>query len=342
MKKMKPETKQKIIKISIVIFLLVAISLAIYLPLQLTGTLDRIDSAEKLKEEILKFGAYSYIIFFVIQFLQTTILPIPAAVTTIAGTLLFGPWITIGISFAAVFLGSLFAFFLGKKVGRKTVVWIAGEKTTEKWEEKLKQGKYVFFLMMLFPLFPDDILCIVAGTINMSYRFFIITNLITRPIAIVSTCFLSSGQIIPFSGWGYAVWAVLIVLIILALVLSFKFQPQIEKFVVNLGHKITGKNKKNKQENENIENTDTSNNTENTEQNKEQIEVNSNAPNESNNNQIDKSSNENKIEEEIELSNDKATDKVSVEELNNEESSKTDSTSIEENEKINKKEDKNN
>lgn len=243
MAKIKQETKQKIIKLTIIIVALILIFLAIYLPLELTGTLEKIDSAEKLKDVILSFGAYSYIIFFIIQFLQTTIIPIPAAVTTVAGTLLFGPWITLGISFLAVFSGSLFAFFLGKKIGRRLVVWVAGEKTTLKWEEKLRQGKFVYFLMMLLPLFPDDILCIVAGTVNMSYRFFIITNLITRPITIATTCFLGSGQLIPYSGWGIPVWIVLIIICLVLFYVSYKYQSQIEKFVVNLGAKLTNKNK---------------------------------------------------------------------------------------------------
>ena len=82
----------------------------------------------------------------------------------------------------------------------------------------------------------------------MSYRFFIITNLITRPISLIVICFLGSGQLIPFSGWGIPIWIVLVVLALIVLYLSFKFQPQIEKFVVNLGAKLT--NKKQKTENQ--------------------------------------------------------------------------------------------
>ena len=148
---MKKETKSKIIKVVIIIVALLLIALAIYLPLELTGTIDKIDSAEELGQIIRDGGVYSYIIFVVVQFLQVTFLPLPAAVTTIAGTLVFGPWITLGLSLFAVLLGSAFAFFLGRKVGRRLVVWVAGEKDAAKWEEKLKRGKYVFFLMMLFP-----------------------------------------------------------------------------------------------------------------------------------------------------------------------------------------------
>ena len=238
---MKRETKTKLIKLFIIIIAFAIIALAIYLPLELTGTLDKIDSAQELKEIILKGGAYSYIIFVLIQFLQTTFLPIPAVVTTFAGTLVFGTWITFGLSLFAVISGSIFSFFLGRKIGRRLVVWVAGEKDALKWEEKLKRGKYVFFLMMLFPVFPDDILCIVAGCIGLDWKFFIVTNLITRPIAIGLTCFLGSGELIPFSGWGIPVWIVLVILAIILFVLSVKYQPQIENYITNLAGKITGK-----------------------------------------------------------------------------------------------------
>ena len=250
---MKKETKSKIIKVVIIIVALLLIALAIYLPLELTGTIDKIDSAEELGQIIRDGGVYSYIIFVVVQFLQVTFLPLPAAVTTIAGTLVFGPWITLGLSLFAVLLGSAFAFFLGRKVGRRLVVWVAGEKDAIKWEEKLKRGKYVFFLMMLFPVFPDDILCIVAGCIGMDWKYFMVTNLITRPLSIGALCFFGSGQVIPFSGWGIPVWIVLVVLGIIAIYLSVKYQPQIENFITKLGARLTRRfrpilksNKKNK------------------------------------------------------------------------------------------------
>lgn len=239
MSNMKKETKTKLIKIAIIVGALILLVLAIYLPLELTGTIEKIDSAEKLRDVILAGGAYSYIIFIVIQFLQVTFLPLPAVVTTVAGTLVFGPWITFGLSLLAVMLGSIFAFFLGRKVGRKLVVWVAGEKDAKKWEEKLSRGKYVYFLTMLFPIFPDDILCIVAGCIGMNWKFFLITNIITRPISIGTTCFFGSGQIIPYSGWGIPVWIVLFILACVVFYLSFKYQQQIENFVTNLASKMS-------------------------------------------------------------------------------------------------------
>ncbi len=240
--KLKSETKIKLLKTLIIVIVLAVIILAIYLPLELTGTLDKIDSAEKLQEIIQSGGAYSYLIFVLIQFLQTTFVPIPAAVTTIAGVLAFeNIWIVFALSLTAVLLGSIFAFFLGYKIGRRLVFWVVGKKDAIKWELKLKRGKYVFFLMMLFPFFPDDILCLVAGCIGMSFRFFLITNIITRPIIILLTCVFGSGSIIPFSGWGIPVWIVLIVLGILAFYFSYKYQKQIENFIYRCAARLTGK-----------------------------------------------------------------------------------------------------
>ena len=242
---MKKETKIKILRALVVVGVLALIFLAIFLPLYLTGALKKIRSAEEMQAFIQSGGVWSYLIFFAIQFLQVTFLPIPAAVTTVAGTLVFGPWITCGISFVAVMLASVFSFFLGRRVGKRLVVWVAGEKDYEKWAEKLGKGKFVFFLMMLFPVFPDDILCMVVGTTNMTWKFFIITNLITRPIGILTTCFLGSG-IIPFEGWWFVLWGFLAVACVVLFVLSYKYQPQIEAFIVKLAKKI--ERKKNNEE----------------------------------------------------------------------------------------------
>ena len=314
MSKMKKETKTKLIKIAIILGALILFVLAIYLPLQLSGAIDKIDSAEKLRDVILEGGAYSYIIFIALQFLQVTFLPLPALITTVAGTLVFGPWITFGLSLFAVILGSIFAFFLGRKIGRKLVVWVAGEKDAKKWEDKLSRGKYVYFLMMLFPIFPDDILCIVAGCIGMQWKFFLITNIITRPISIGTTCFFGSGEIIPFSGWGIPVWIVLVIIACIIFFLSFKYQPQIENYITSLASKI-GKKKKNTSQSTSIETTTdlqddlTNKEDKNIQDNKEEAEIQNNEE-ENNLKEIDNTNNNSVEDDNIKYENKDKIDKI--------------------------------
>lgn len=226
--------KQKILRTSLVVAIILVIITLTYFILRWTGAWEAVNSVEKIKNLILNLGFWGRFVFVFLQFLQVTFLPIPAAITTIAGSLIYGPLQAALLSLSGVFLGSIFAFWLGRTFGRKLVEFMVGKETCEKWIKILTEGKYAFFVMMLLPIFPDDILCMVAGLTEMSWSFFCITNLISRPIAIFMTCYLGSGDIIPYHGWGLLVWAVLIFVAIVVLILSIKFRTQIENFVSNL------------------------------------------------------------------------------------------------------------
>lgn len=240
-KNKKEEKFLKITKLAISISLCLILFLSIYLILKKSGALDKIDSPEELSEIIRNFGIFSRIIFIIVQFLQVTFLPLPGFVTTLAGSLVFGPYEASLMSFIAIMLGSIFAFWLGKVFGTKVLIWAIGKEDAEKWKAVLTEGKYAFFLMMCFPVFPDDVLCMVAGVTNMSYKFFIITNLISRPLAILSTCFIGSGYLIPFKGWGIYVWIALIMLLIIAFLIACKYQKTIEKIISNIDKKLSNK-----------------------------------------------------------------------------------------------------
>ncbi len=157
-----------------------------------TGWLGKFSNVQELKKIILSSGFFSYLVFVSLQFLQVTIIPLPASVTTIVGVILFGPLIAFVLSLLAILLGSFFAYFLGRTFGEKLLIWAIGKKKTLQMQNLSKKGQVVFFLMMLFPLFPDDILCIMAGVSNMDFKFFLMTNLVTRTIGIFCLCFLGS------------------------------------------------------------------------------------------------------------------------------------------------------
>ena len=224
----------KKIKILITVAALAALVLAVYLPLKLTGTLDKINSVKDVKELILAGGVYSYLIFFLMQLAQALFIPIPMFFVTIAGALVFGPFPTMLIGIAAQTIGACIGFWIGRKLGRKVVVWIIGEEDTNKWVEKLGKGKYIFFLLMLFPFTPDDTLSITAGLTSISFRFFLVTNLITRPIALAVMCYFGGGYIIPFEGYWLILWAAIIAAVVAVMILSFKYQEKIEKFFAKI------------------------------------------------------------------------------------------------------------
>ncbi len=227
----KMSLKKKIIRSSIVILVVAAICVLGYYILVWTGAWQYMNSQEKVQNLIGSLGFWGYFLFVAIQFLQVTFLPLPSVVSTLAGVYVFGPLKAALLSLAGIFLGSAFAFLLGRIFGRKLVAFMVGEDTCEKWVQFLTDAKYSFFVMMVLPIFPDDVLCLVAGLTNMSWAFFVITNLISRPLAVFTTCYIGSGELIPYHGWGLAVWAVLIVVVLVVIFLSYKYRTQIENFI---------------------------------------------------------------------------------------------------------------
>lgn len=162
---------------------------------------------EELSRAIGEYGAAAPLIFILLSFLQVTFIPIPSTVTILAGAYLFGAWNSFLYSYIGIVIGSLFAFFLGRVLGKRFVCYMAGDP--EKVESFLRRAKnketVVFFFMFLFPAFPDDLLCLIAGILPISFRAFLFMQLTTRVTSIGATLFFFSGEIIPFSGWGIPV-----------------------------------------------------------------------------------------------------------------------------------------
>jgi len=206
-------THGKIMRMGVFVFFLVLLIFAIFLILKMTGLWEKVNSMEKIRAIVESGGVFSFLIFILLQILQTTVLQIPAFFVTVAGALIFGPWQAFFMSYIAIMIGSIIMFYVGRKTGRKFLNWIVGKESAEKWIDRMSNGKYLFFLMMIFPMFPDDILCVVAGLTNMSFSFFLWTNVIARGIGVACTVFFGSGAVIPFLGWALAVWPGLIVVI---------------------------------------------------------------------------------------------------------------------------------
>lgn len=234
-------THGKIMRMTVFVLALGLICLLFYLILKWTGLWEKVNSIDKIRDVVLKGGMFSFLIFMLLQILQTTILQIPAMFVTIAGAVIFGRWQAFVMSYIAIMIGSLIMFWIGRKAGRKFLNWIVGKDAAEKWIDRMSGGKYLFFLMMVFPMFPDDILCVVAGLTNMSFPFFFWTNLLARGIGTLCTVYFGSGAIIPFHGWGLIVWGVLILVVLLLFYLSVKYKSKIDNIVNSIFNKKKNK-----------------------------------------------------------------------------------------------------
>ena len=201
-------------------------------------------SRENIQKYIESTGIFAPIVYILISFLQVSFIPVPSTITIVIGSYLFGGWLAFIYSYIGILLGSLFAFYLGRKFGRKFVSWLIGDELKlDKYIQKLKGKENItLFFMFLFPFFPDDLLCSIAGLISIKWKTFIIMQVISRITTIGGNILVLSGEIIPFSGWGIPVLVLLGVLSIIIFIFSIKNSEKINKFFSNFALKISIKN----------------------------------------------------------------------------------------------------
>ncbi len=140
------------------------------------------DNADALKQHILGFGAAAPAFFVGLQVLQVVAAPIPGQAAGFAGGYVFG-WRT-GVVFTMIglTLGSGLVLLLSRKLGRGFVERLNGAEAMKEFEDlfsneqarenslygKSKRvvsahGLLTFFIIMLLPGLPDDLVCFVAG-----------------------------------------------------------------------------------------------------------------------------------------------------------------------------------
>ena len=191
--------RQKQIKGFAVVFLIVLlISLVTYFILLATGVL--VHGEEGIEFDASLFDAYKNEWYggLIIMLLQTVLTMLLCFIPGISMAFimlinqLYGgdPLGAFGISFASVMVSSSVLYILGRFGGYKLCEKLLGEEDTEKALGLLRDNGTVYFpLMMMFPVFPDDALTMVAGTIKMKLAWFIPSIVIGRGIGTAAIIF---------------------------------------------------------------------------------------------------------------------------------------------------------
>lgn len=202
---------------------------AVYLVVRY-GLWEKYGSVSGLKTLLAKYGKTSAFLFIALQFLQVTVIPLPSVATTLAGVALFGVWKTFLYSTIGIVSGSMFAFWLGRRFGVKLIVWICGEKTYAKYRNAANgKDKIALITMFVFPFFPDDLLCLIAGLTDFTYQGFFTLMMIVRPLTILSVAGVLKGfTLIPFRGYGILIWFVIFAVIAAVMYVCWKNSAKIE------------------------------------------------------------------------------------------------------------------
>lgn len=135
-------------------------------------------------------GIMVYLAIWLVMFLSTTFINIPAytvlAVSASVGIHTWS-WQFILTIMAAYIAGVVVDYWLGRWFGSKAVKWCAGsQEDFDKWCKVLNsKGKWWYLASVILPVFPDDLMCIVAGAVKFKFGFFVFANLIGRLIGLL-------------------------------------------------------------------------------------------------------------------------------------------------------------
>ena len=221
---------KKWMKICLTLLIVAAISVVLFFILKSFGVTD----VESLRQLIAKCGVWGWIVFialFVLCSILLCFVPATSMTFIVVSVILFGAWKGFIVSTISVFLASSLMFWVGNTLGERVATKLVGKESLEKAQNLIDvKSKMLLPLMFLFPIFPDDALCLVAGMTKMKYWFFATIVLICRTIGIATTCFLGSG-LINWSVLSLVDWFVLISICLFWFILIFKYQNKIEKFI---------------------------------------------------------------------------------------------------------------
>ena len=228
-----------IIKILLALLIVAALSLASFLILSAFDILEY-DDGIHLNGELFhsfKNSWYGWVIILAFQLVITSFLcfipGISMAFIILLQSLYERAWQAFLLSFIGVMLSSLIMYIIGRFGGYKMCKKLLGEEDCNKACDLLNNKGLTFFpLMMMFPVFPDDALVMIAGTLKMSLKWFVPSIVIGRGIGIATIVFGIS--IVPFdkftSIWHWIIFvATCAVFIFLVFYLAYRFNKFLKK-----------------------------------------------------------------------------------------------------------------
>lgn len=229
--------KKSILKIALTLLALVAISGLTLLALVLFDVVTISDGIQFNQALFASFknSALGVLLFLFLQTVLCMLLSfipgISMAFIVLSTYLYTESWQAFLLSFTSVMLSSAIMYILGRFGGYKLCVKLLGEEDSEKALSLLRNKGTVYFpLMMMFPMFPDDALVMIAGTTKMKLAWFIPSIVLCRGIGIATIVFGIS--IIPFDTFtGLYDWFVFITVCAFWLIIIFYLAGKLNKLM---------------------------------------------------------------------------------------------------------------
>lgn len=131
-------------------------------------------SPQDLQAFIKQFGSFAVVVFILVQGIQPIIPFIPGGIATVVGMLMFGNIPGILYSYIGLIIGEFGLFLLSRRYGPRFAQLILSGKNYQTFEKALhrhtKKIRRLLIVCFIFPFLPDDIICLVAGMTDLSFK----------------------------------------------------------------------------------------------------------------------------------------------------------------------------
>lgn len=228
---------KKLLRIMLMLGIFLLISLFSAVLLYLFGVIYYDEGIQINRELFAYFSTtwYGCIVIVLAQVVITSLLSfVPGASMAfimLLQTLYEKPIVAFIVAFSGVMLSSLMMYLIGRFGGYNLGKRIIGEEDCERASELLNNKGLIYFpMMMMFPVFPDDALVMVAGTLKMSLKWFVPSIVFGRGIGVATIVFgLSIVPFDKFTAWWH--WVLFILACAIGIFLVFFAANRFNKYM---------------------------------------------------------------------------------------------------------------
>lgn len=131
-----------------------------------------------------QYGNKAALIYFLVNFLQPILLPLPEPITIMAGSKILGEFNGAVLGFLGTALGIITMYFFIRLTGSKFIDKFVSENQIKKFNKYISKHEVLVILsLFILPILPDEAICIGAGLMKLNaYKFMsiaIISKIVT-------------------------------------------------------------------------------------------------------------------------------------------------------------------
>lgn len=165
----------------IVVWVLVGVTVVAALALASLPLISFFGDPQRVTDFVDGAGPWAPVVFIGIQIGQVFAAPVPGQVTGFVGGFLFGA--TMGAVYATIggTIGCTLVFILARRLGRPFVEHFVRARVLNRFDYIIDQsGALALLLIFVVPIFPDDLICYIAGLTRIPIRQLVLVAFVGR------------------------------------------------------------------------------------------------------------------------------------------------------------------